>query len=140
METFNEVISGDQLVLVDFFATWCQPCKMMHPILEQLKSQLGHKIRVIKIDVDRNNTTAARFNIQSVPTLMLFRKGELLWRRSGVTQSSELLQIINSYLNPLYPNYMEKICPFNILITKKPISLCHLFRFRKRQKRLHKVL
>ena len=99
METFNEVISGDQLVLVDFFATWCQPCKMMHPILEQLKSQLGHNIRVIKIDVDRNNTTAARFNIQSVPTLMLFRKGEVLWRRSGVTQSSELLQIINSYLN-----------------------------------------
>lgn len=99
METFNEVISGDQLVLVDFFATWCQPCKMMHPILEQLKSQLGHKIRVIKIDVDRNNTMAARFNIQSVPTLMLFRKGEVLWRRSGVTQSSELLQIINSYLN-----------------------------------------
>ena len=99
METFNEVISGDQLVLVDFFATWCQPCKMMHPILEQLKSQLGYKIRVIKIDVDRNNTTAARFNIQSVPTLMLFRKGEVLWRRSGVTQSSELLQIINSYLN-----------------------------------------
>ena len=99
METFNEVISGDKLVLVDFFATWCQPCKMMHPILEQLKSQLGNKIRVIKIDVDRNNTTAARFNIQSVPTLMLFRKGEVLWRRSGVTQSSELLQIINSYLN-----------------------------------------
>ncbi len=99
METFNEVISGDQLVLVDFFATWCQPCKMMHPILEQLKSQLGYKIRVIKIDVDRNNTTAARFNIQSVPTLMLFRNGEVLWRRSGVTQSSELLQIINSYLN-----------------------------------------
>lgn len=99
METFNEVISGDQLVLVDFFATWCQPCKMMHPVLEQLKSQLGNKIRVIKIDVDRNNTTAARFNIQSVPTLMLFRKGEVLWRRSGVTQSSELLQIINSYLN-----------------------------------------
>ena len=99
METFNEVISGDQLVLVDFFATWCQPCKMMHPILEQLKSQLGNKIRVIKIDVDRNNTTAVRFNIQSVPTLMLFRKGEVLWRRSGVTQSSELLQIINSYLN-----------------------------------------
>ena len=99
METFNEVISGDQLVLVDFFATWCQPCKMMHPILEQLKSQLVHKIRVIKIDVDRNNTTAARFNIQSVPTLMLFWKGEVLWRRSGVTQSSELLQIINSYLN-----------------------------------------
>lgn len=99
METFNEVISGDQLVLVDFFATWCQPCKMMHPILEQLKSQLGNKIRVIKIDVDRNNTTAARFNIQSVPTLMLFWKGEVLWRRSGVTQSSELLQIINSYLN-----------------------------------------
>lgn len=99
METFNEVISGDQLVLVDFFATWCQPCKMMHPILEQLKSQLGNKIRVIKIDVDRNNTTAVRFNIQSVPTLMLFRKGEVLWRRSGVTQSSELFQIINSYLN-----------------------------------------
>lgn len=98
METFNEVISGEQLVLVDFFATWCQPCKMMHPILEQLKSELGNKIRVIKIDVDRNNSTAVRFNIQSVPTLMLFRKGDVLWRRSGVTQSSELVQIINGYL------------------------------------------
>ena len=73
METFNDVINSGQLVLVDFFATWCQPCKMMHPILEQVKNVLGNRIR-----------------IQSVPTLMLFRNGEVLWRTSGVVEKAEL--------------------------------------------------
>ena len=79
METFKDVISGDQLVLVDFFATWCQPCKMMHPILEQVKEVLGDRIRIIKVDVDKYGVTASQYGIQSVPTLMLFRRGEVLW-------------------------------------------------------------
>ena len=94
METFKDVISSDQLVLVDFFATWCQPCKMMHPILEQVKEVLGDRIRIIKVDVDKYGVTASQYGIQSVPTLMLFRRGEVLWRTSGVMQKSELLATI----------------------------------------------
>lgn len=98
METFKDVISGDQLVLVDFFATWCQPCKMMHPILEQVKEVLGDRIRIIKVDVDKDGVTASQYGIQSVPTLMLFRRGEVLWRTSGVMQKSELLATIDTFL------------------------------------------
>ena len=96
METFKDVISGDQLVLVDFFATWCQPCKMMHPILEQVKEVLGDRIRIIKVDVDKYRVTANQYGVQSVPTLMLFRQGEVLWRTSGIVQKSELLATIKS--------------------------------------------
>lgn len=74
METFNDVISGEGLVLVDFFATWCQPCKMMHPVLEEVKSVLGDKIRIIKVDVDKYGDTAAAYQIRSVPTLILSEK------------------------------------------------------------------
>ena len=98
METFKDVISSDQLVLVDFFATWCQPCKMMHPILEQVKEVLGDRIRIIKVDVDKYGVTASQYGIQSVPTLMLFRRGEVLWRTSGVMQKSELLATIDPFL------------------------------------------
>ena len=98
METFNDVILSDKLVLVDFFATWCQPCKMMHPILEQLKEALGDSIRIIKIDVDKQGVPAGQYNIQSVPTLMLFRKGQSLWRKSGALSLAELRNIINGYL------------------------------------------
>ena len=99
METFNDVIAGNKLVLVDFFATWCQPCKRMHPILEEVKDVLGDRIRIIKIDVDKQNDIAASFNIQSVPTLALFRNGELLWRVSGVVPKSELLATIDPFLS-----------------------------------------
>ena len=147
METFKDVISGDQLVLtssssflqgivkraclcscfvrrlVDFFATWCQPCKMMHPILEQVKAVLGDRIRIIKVDVDKYGVTAnqpmeqreqepnlfglcrvateeddSQYGIQSVPTLMLFRRGEVLWRTSGVVQRAELLATIDPFM------------------------------------------
>ena len=98
METFKDVISGDQLVLVDFFATWCQPCKMMHPILELVKEVLGDRIRIIKGDVDKYWVTASQYGIQSVPTLMLFKHGEVLWRTSGVMQKSELLATIDPFL------------------------------------------
>ena len=98
METFYDVVAGNQLVLVDFFATWCQPCKMMHPILKQVKDILGERIRIIKIDVDTHNTLSQKYQIQSVPTLMLFRRGEVLWRTSGVIQKAELLSTIDPFL------------------------------------------
>ena len=98
METFNDVINSDQLVLVDFFATWCQPCKMIHPILEQVKDVLGERIRIIKVDVDKYGVTASQYRIQSVPTLMLFKQGEVLWRTSGVVQKSEVLATIDPFL------------------------------------------
>lgn len=98
METFNDVISADRLVLVDFFATWCQPCKMMHPVLEQVKEALGNKVRVIKVDVDKHGQTAAQYGIQGVPTLMLFRKGEILWRQSGLMARADLLAAVNPFL------------------------------------------
>ena len=100
METFKDVISGDQLVLVDFFATWCQPCKMMHPILTRVKEVLGESIRIIKVDVDQHSATASLYRVQSVPTLMLFRQGEVLWRTSGAMQKSELLATIDPFLKP----------------------------------------
>lgn len=99
METFNDVISGNGLVLVDFFATWCGPCKMMHPVLEQVKATLGDKIRIIKVDVYKHNDTAVRYGIQSVPTLMLFRNGEILYRQSGAMSKSDLMALLDPFLN-----------------------------------------
>ena len=98
METFNDVINSGQLVLVDFYATWCQPCKMMHPILQQVKEVLGDSIRIIKVDVDKYSVTADQYGIQSVPTLMLFRQGEMLWRTSGVVHKADLLATIDPFI------------------------------------------
>lgn len=98
MENFNDIINSDQLTLVDFFATWCGPCKMMHPVLEQLKDELGESIRIIKIDVDKNNNLAMNYRVQSVPTLMLFRKGEMLWRQSGALRLNDLKALVSQYL------------------------------------------
>lgn len=97
MEKFNDVINSDQLTLVDFYATWCGPCKMMHPVLEQLKADLGDSIRIIKLDVDKSGDIAEAYRIQSVPTLMLFREGETLWRQSGAMRLADLKAIISSY-------------------------------------------
>lgn len=97
MENFNEIINGNQLTLVDFFATWCGPCKMMHPVLEQLKENFGDSIRILKIDVDKAQELAMNYRIQSVPTLMLFRKGDALWRQSGAMSLSDLKKVVNSY-------------------------------------------
>ena len=95
MEKFNEMINGEQLTLVDFFATWCGPCKMMHPILEQLKEKMGDDIRILKVDVDKNEALSMHYRIQSVPTLMLFKKGEMLWRQSGAMSLNDLMQKIS---------------------------------------------
>ena len=97
MANFNDIINSEGLTLVDFFATWCGPCKTMHPVLEQLKDEMGESIRIIKIDVDKNNSLAMNYRVQSVPTLMLFRKGEMLWRQSGALRLNDLKAIVSQY-------------------------------------------
>ncbi len=99
MEKFNDIINGNQLTLVDFFATWCGPCKMMHPVLQQLKEHFGNEIRILKIDVDQAQEIAQAYSIQAVPTLMLFMGGKLLWRQSGAIGLADLENVINGFKN-----------------------------------------
>ena len=94
---FDSVIQSERPVLVDFFAEWCQPCKVQSPILQEVARELGDKVRIIKIDVDKNPAVAARFRIQGVPTLALFKNGNLVWRQSGVTPKQALLQVVRQY-------------------------------------------
>jgi thioredoxin 1 len=96
--SFQELINGDKPVLVDFYAEWCGPCKTMKPILDKLKLSMGEQVYIIKIDVDKNTSAAAAYKIQGVPTLMVFKKGELKWRQSGVVQLAELTNRINQFI------------------------------------------
>jgi thioredoxin 1 len=98
MANFQEIIASEKPVLVDFSAEWCGPCKMMPPILQQVKSNLGDRVTIIKIDIDKNPAAANAYHIQSVPTLMIFQKGETKWRQSGVVQAGPLQQIISQYI------------------------------------------
>lgn len=94
MSRFSELIKQDTPVLVDFFADWCGPCKAMSPILKELKDALGDQISILKIDVDKNQELASKLQVKGVPTLILYKSGNQVWRQSGVVQKSELLQII----------------------------------------------
>lgn len=97
MENFEDIINSDKPVLVDFFATWCGPCKMMHPVLDDLHTKIGDKVRIIKVDIDKNEQLAAAYNVRSVPTLMVFKAGQLKWRESGVMQVAALEQVLAQY-------------------------------------------
>jgi thioredoxin 1 len=98
MANFQELIASEIPVLVDFSAEWCGPCKMMPPILQQVKHKLGDKVTIVKIDIDKNPAAANAYNIKSVPTLMIFQNGQQKWRQSGVVQAGQLQQLITQYL------------------------------------------
>ncbi|HUH25618.1 MAG TPA: thioredoxin [Flavobacterium sp.] len=93
--TFQEIINQDKPVLVDFYAEWCGPCKMMSPVLDELKKRIGDQADIIKIDVDKNQQAAATYQVRSVPTLIIFKNGEIRWRQSGIFPANELERLIN---------------------------------------------
>lgn len=96
--SFSEVVKSEKPVLVDFYADWCGPCKMMNPILKDVKKKMGDKINIIKIDVDKNTAAATKYNVRGVPTLILFKEGKILWQQAGVVQANQLQAIINQKL------------------------------------------
>lgn len=96
MSKFSDLVNGGQLVLIDFFAEWCGPCKMMKPILEEVKKQMGDSITIIKIDAEKNMEAASAFQIQAYPTLVLVKEGKILWRQSGVLPAPEIVRQINA--------------------------------------------
>src|ERR1700733_14540594 len=97
-QSFGDLIKGNKPVLVDFSAEWCGPCKMMPPILKELKDQVGENATILKVDIDKNPSVAAAYNVQSVPTLVFFKNGEVKWRRSGVTGARELKSELDKIL------------------------------------------
>ena len=99
MGSFNEVIKSGKPVLVDFYADWCGPCKMMAPILKETKDAFGEKITIIKVDVDRNRETAQHYSIQGIPTLILFQNGQIKWRESGVIPANDLKKLLSNYIS-----------------------------------------
>lgn len=94
---FNKLINGDKPVLIDFHAEWCAPCKAQSPIIKQVAQEVGGKVRIIKIDIDKNQAIAQRYNVRGVPTLALFKNGEIIWRQSGVQTKNQLIAIIQQY-------------------------------------------
>lgn len=97
-QSFSEVIKGKTPVLVDFYADWCAPCKMMPPILKELKSAMGDAIHIIKIDTEKNADVAIRYNVRGIPNLVLFKEGKVIWQQAGVVQMPQLQQIIEQKL------------------------------------------
>ena len=98
MNEFNKIISQDKPTLVDVFATWCGPCKMMHPILEDIKRRVGDRATILKVDIDKNEALAAQYGIQSVPTLMIFKRGQLVWREPGVHSADDMVLALERFM------------------------------------------
>lgn len=96
-QNFRKLTSGDIPVLVDFYADWCGPCKMLVPILKQVKEELGDTIKIVKIDVDKNQSIASKYQVRGVPTMLLFKNNKQLWRQSGVLPKNEIINIVESY-------------------------------------------
>ncbi|MBE7641287.1 MULTISPECIES: thioredoxin [Salegentibacter] len=93
---FSDIIKGEKAVLVDFHATWCGPCKTLAPILKEVKAELGDTVKIVKIDVDKNQELAGKYQVRGVPTMILFKNGQQLWRQSGVLQKADIIEVINS--------------------------------------------
>ena len=98
MSSFQEIINSEKPVLVDFFAEWCGPCKTMAPILSKVKSKIGDKASIIKVDVDKNPAAASAYQVRGVPTLILFKKGQIVWKESGVISEQQLANVINQHI------------------------------------------
>ncbi len=98
MSSFSDIINSDKPVLIDFSAEWCQPCRMMPPILKEVKNNLGDSIRILKIDVDKNPAIAQKYQIRSVPTLMIFKKGQILFNQPGVVPANQLTEIVKQFV------------------------------------------
>lgn len=99
MANFTTIINSDQLVLVDFFATWCGPCQALAPVLKDVKSELGAQVSIVKMDVDKNQELASQYQVRGVPTLLLFKNGKQVWRQSGVPSKNDLIQLIKQHTN-----------------------------------------
>ena len=98
METFQQIINGDKPVLIDFYATWCGPCKAMSPIVEQIGKEMQGQARILKIDVDKNQAVAAQYQIQAVPTFMIFKKGEMVWRQPGGADKMTIMNQLRKFI------------------------------------------
>lgn len=98
MASFSQIINSETPVLIDFHATWCGPCKALAPIIKNVKKKVGDKAKVIKIDIDKNQLLANKLQIRGVPTLILYKNGETMWRQSGVVSELELIQVIGKYI------------------------------------------
>lgn len=97
-KSFSELIMGETPVLVDFYAVWCGPCQMMQPILQETSQKLGNKVKIVKVDVDKNPMAANKYQVRGVPTLILFHKGKILWRQSGVVPSQQLVRVVDQFV------------------------------------------
>ncbi len=95
---FKDLIGSPKPILVDFYATWCGPCKALSPVIKEVKQELGDKMRVLKVDIDKNRSVANKYKIQSVPTLAIFQRGKIIWRESGMKTKTQLLRIANQHL------------------------------------------
>ena len=98
MSTFQDIIKGEKPILVDFFADWCAPCKTMNPILKSIKSKLGDEIKILKINVDKNQAVADKFNVRGIPTFIIFKQNELKWRQYGIIEENKLIEELNKLI------------------------------------------